>query len=91
MRGKIYKSFGFCIILLISACGSDQSDMAKNDTSTIKNQAQNVTIYRDQWGVPHIHGKTDGDTAFGMGYAQAEDNFDQLELGFIMGVGRSAE
>jgi penicillin amidase len=54
-------------------------------------QSQNVTIYRDQWGVPHIVGKTDGDTAFGMGYAQAEDNFDQLEMGFIIGTGRSAE
>ncbi|MEZ5757507.1 MAG: penicillin acylase family protein [Emcibacteraceae bacterium] len=91
MRGSIFKSFGFGMILLIMACGSDQTNMTNKETNVLKSQAQNVTIYRDQWGVPHIHGKTDGDTAFGMGYAQAEDNFDQLELGFIMGVGRSAE
>ncbi|MDG1437778.1 MAG: penicillin acylase family protein [Emcibacteraceae bacterium] len=61
------------------------------EIDTVNHPSENVTIYRDEWGVPHIHGKTDGDTAFGMGYAQAEDNFDQLERGFIMGIGRSAE
>ncbi len=50
-----------------------------------------VTIYRDAWGVPHIHGKTDKDAAFGMAYAQAEDNFAQLEYNFILAIGRSAE
>ena len=29
-------------------------------------QSENVTIFRDAWGVPHIYGKEDGDTAFGM-------------------------
>ncbi|MDG1859879.1 MAG: penicillin acylase family protein, partial [Emcibacteraceae bacterium] len=62
-----------------------------DDAVVSTHQSENVTIYRDEWGVPHIHGKTDGDAAFGMGYAQAEDNFDQLERGFIMGIGRSAE
>lgn len=54
-------------------------------------QAQAVTIYRDAWGVPHIYGKTDSDAAFGLAYAQAEDNFNQIELNFISAAGRSAE
>ena len=55
-------------------------------------QARNaVTIYRDTYGVPHIYGKTDADTAFGLMYAQAEDNFWQLEEGYIRVLGRSAE
>ncbi|MEI6245506.1 MAG: penicillin acylase family protein, partial [Acidobacteriota bacterium] len=33
--------------------------------------ARNVTITRDDWGIAHIHGKTDADAAFGMIYAQA--------------------
>src|SRR3954449_542411 len=53
--------------------------------------ASPVTIYRDTYGVPHIYGKTDADTAFGLMYAQAEDNFWQLEQGFIRTLGRSAE
>jgi acyl-homoserine-lactone acylase len=34
-----------------------------------------VRIRRDEWGVPHILGKTDADAAFGLAYAQSEDDF----------------
>jgi penicillin amidase len=80
-------------IIILSSCKtpSINDDMKKNEIQTDTHRAQSVTIYRDEWGVPHIHGKTDGDTAFGMGYAQSEDNFLQLELGFIIGTGRAAE
>src|SRR6187455_1822871 len=53
--------------------------------------ATQVTIYRDTWGVPHVFGKTDAATAFGFGYAQAEDNFARLEDNFIRATGRRAE
>ena len=36
------------------------------------------TIYRDEWGVPHIYGKYDTDVAFGLAYANAEDNLDNI-------------
>ena len=35
--------------------------------------ARQVTIHRDEWGVPHIDGPTDEAVVFGFGYAQAED------------------
>jgi acyl-homoserine-lactone acylase len=50
-----------------------------------------VTIYRDTYGVPHIYGKTDASVAFGLMYAQAEDNFWQLEDDYIRALGRAAE
>jgi len=53
--------------------------------------ARQVTIYRDNYGVPHVFGKTDAATAFGFGYAQAEDNFARLEDNFIRATGRRAE
>ncbi|MBL88645.1 MAG: hypothetical protein CMD80_04070, partial [Gammaproteobacteria bacterium] len=31
-------------------------------------------ITRDIYGVPHVHGVTDADAAFGLAYAQAEDD-----------------
>jgi len=34
-------------------------------------QAHNVTIIRDDWGIPHVYGKTDADAVFGLMYAQA--------------------
>ena len=53
--------------------------------------AHDVTIYRDHWGTPHVFGKTDASTIFGFAYAQAEDNFPQLEEDFILAIGRGAE
>ena len=38
-----------------------------------------ATIERDIWGVPHVHGKTDADAAFGLGYAMAEDTWQVIE------------
>jgi len=50
-----------------------------------------VTIYRDSYGIPHVHGLTDAAAAFGFGYAQAEDYFSRLEDNFIRAAGRRAE
>ena len=41
--------------------------------------AWEATIERDYLGVPHIHGKTDADAAFGLAYAQAEDAWPIME------------
>ena len=41
---------------------------------------QNVTIARDQWGVPHIFAKTDPEVAYGLAYAHAEDDFKTIQL-----------
>lgn len=53
--------------------------------------ARSITIHRDTWGVPHILGPTDAACAFGYAYAQAEDNFWQVEDNYIRALGRSAE
>ncbi len=53
--------------------------------------ARDVTIIRDDWGIPHIHGKTDADAVFGLMYAQAEDDFNRVETNFINAMGRLAE
>lgn len=36
---------------------------------------RDVRIVRDTWGVPHIFGKTDADVAYGLAYAESEDDF----------------
>jgi acyl-homoserine lactone acylase PvdQ len=55
------------------------------------NQAKRVTIYRDQWGIPHIYGKTDADAVFGLMYAQCEDDFARVEMNYIEKLGRMSE
>lgn len=54
-------------------------------------RAEGITIIRDDWGVPHIHGATDADAVFGMIYAQAEDDFNRIEVNFLNAQGRLAE
>ncbi|HOK10275.1 MAG TPA: acylase [Candidatus Hydrogenedens sp.] len=48
-----------------------------------------VTIYRDEWGVPHIYGKKDTDVAYGLAYAQCEDDFKTVQDGQILIRGKS--
>lgn len=47
-----------------------------------------VTIARDDFGVPHIFGKTDPDVAYGIAYAHAEDDFSTLQEVVAMTRGR---
>ncbi len=54
-------------------------------------QARNVTITRDDWGIAHVKGKTDADAVFGAIYAQAEDDFNRIEVNYLNSMGRLAE
>ncbi len=50
-----------------------------------------ITIVRDDWGIAHVYGKTDADAVFGMIYAQAEDDFNRIEVNYLNAMGRLAE
>ncbi len=62
-----------------------------NEVLKWQQQAKNVTIIRDNWGIPHVYGKTDADAVFGLLYAQCEDDFKRVELNYIEKLGRKAE
>lgn len=49
--------------------------------------ASAVTIVRDNWGIAHVHGRTDADAVFGMEYAQAEDDFNRVETNYLNALG----
>ena len=61
------------------------------EISRWKQQASQVNIIRDNWGIPHIYGKTDADAVFGLLYAQCEDDFKRVEINYIEKLGRLAE
>lgn len=56
-----------------------------------KHEAQAVTVLRDDWGIAHVHGKTNADAVFGMAYTQAEDDFNRVETNYLTSLGRMAE
>ena len=51
-------------------------------------RSYDVEIVRDEFGVPHINGKTDADTAYGLAFAHAEDDFSTIEDVVAMTRGR---
>jgi acyl-homoserine-lactone acylase len=80
---------------LASTTAAAQSPTAPSpspaDLARWTREAQNVTITRDDWGIPHISGKTDADAVFGLLYAQAEDDFNRVETNYFDALGRAAE
>jgi len=71
-------------LLLIACIFSSFSSLASiSDVARWQEQADQVTITRDTWGIPHVYGKTDADAVFGMIYAQAEDDFKRIELNYL--------
>lgn len=80
------------VFTLVLACAACAPQGVPNDAvAGWERQAQNITIIRDDWGIPHIYGDTDADAVFGMIYAQAEDDFNRIEVNFLNSQGRLAE
>jgi len=79
------------LVLAIFSLSCSQRAIVNEDVVRWERRAQNVTIVRDDWGIPHIHGRTDADAVFGLMYAQAEDDFNRIEVNFLNSQGRLAE
>jgi acyl-homoserine-lactone acylase len=90
-RSKL--GFLFCFSVLtffVPHTAFAQAAARSGERERQERQAQNVTIVRDNWGIPHVHGKTDADAVFGMIYAQAEDDFNRVEGNYLDSLGRGA-
>ena len=79
-----------CLLLALPNCLFAQQ-LSTIEATRCQQQAQQVTIIRDNWGIPHIYGKTDADAVFGLLYAQCEDDFKRIELNYIEKLGRLSE
>ncbi|MEG1023143.1 MAG: penicillin acylase family protein [Flavobacterium sp.] len=77
----------FCCISIFAF----SQNLSKKDIAKLEETAQKVTIIRDNWGIPHIYGKTDAAAVFGLMYAQCEDDFKRVEMNYIEKLGRLSE
>lgn len=75
--------------MVLASCSNDASTVSELDRWQAT--ADRVTISRDKWGIPHVYGPTDADAVFGMMVAQAEDDFNRVEMNFLTAMGRAAE
>jgi acyl-homoserine-lactone acylase len=87
--GSHMKKLSLLVALFAATAQAQQASSA--DVTKWERQAKGINIVRDDWGIAHIHGKTDADAVFGLMYAQAEDDFNRVETNFINSMGRLAE
>jgi acyl-homoserine-lactone acylase len=71
---KMYSSYYLVFLLSFSAIFSQINP-------------KNIEIVRDQYGVPHIYGKTDAEVAYGLAWAHSEDDFKTIQEGYLAGNG----
>src|SRR5215471_17701774 len=90
----VMPKIGLCKLLLFIGV-ADPCLAAPNrgsaEAARLEQQARNVMIVRDDWGIVHVFGKTDADTVFGTLYAQAEDDFNRVETNYVNAMGRLSE
>jgi penicillin G amidase len=60
-------------------------------TETVPGIKSEVSVYRDNYGVPHIYANSDHDAYYAVGYVHAQDRLWQMELIRRAGEGRLSE
>src|SRR5262245_20365301 len=78
------------IAILLAACialqlFTKQATMADADSANGK-----VTIYRDEYGIPHIYAPTHEAGLYASGWAQAEDRLEEILKNYLRGTGEMA-
>jgi acyl-homoserine-lactone acylase len=81
----------YCFLLIVLPLQILAQPFSSSEIESWKQTAQNITIIRDNWGIPHVYGKTDANAVFGLLYAQCEDDFKRVEMNYIEKLGRKAE
>lgn len=96
LHGKLRLTFVLPLLLALGSCAADDADIRSVSVSgpatgdAVHILAEDVTIIRDEFGVPHVFGPTDASVVFGSTYARAEDEFLYMEQAYIKLLGRAA-
>jgi acyl-homoserine lactone acylase PvdQ len=85
------KTLILLVFLFAASSCTEQASQGDEEFERLAAIAARVQIIRDDYGLPHVYGKTDADTVFGMLYAQAEDDLPRVERNYIWAIGRLAE
>ena len=73
-----------CLILSVGGRGS-----TANAADTPADSA--TTVYRDEYGIPHVYAPTLEAASYAIGYAQAEDRLEELLKNYRRAAGTMAE
>lgn len=79
------------LLLLLLPCFLRAQNVTSQEISRWQQQAARITIVEDNYGVPHVYGKTDADAVFGLLYVQCSQNFSRVERNYLEIMGRLSE
>ncbi|REJ76877.1 MAG: acylase [Acidobacteria bacterium] len=91
VRAATTSTPSFSLALLLGSLACSQAPPVDPELVRQQQRAERVTIVRDDFGVPHVYGRSDADAVFGLLYAQAEDDFPRIERNYVWAIGRLAE
>ena len=63
---------------------------ARQSTKSSKVKTDKITIYRDEYGVPHIYAPTHEAGLYASGWAQAEDRLEEILKNYLRDTGEMA-
>ena len=66
-------------------------EVASEEVLTLSELSADVTVYRDQWGIPHIYGYNQCDILFALGYVHAQDRLFQMDMARRLTSGSMSE
>ncbi|HEY4109335.1 penicillin acylase family protein [Puia sp.] len=81
----------FSGLFLTGTVSVSAQEFTAADRQRCEQEASQVTVVRDQWGVPHIYGKTDASVVFGLLYAECQEDIKRVEKNYLEVLGRQAE
>ncbi len=56
------------------------TEVPEYETISSSDLSADVTVYRDEWGIPHIYGNGEKDIMFALGYCHAQDRWFQMDM-----------
>ncbi len=91
MSGRVMAILRALIVFLPMSLGVGDIDAADRGFTTLDVNGEQVRIYRDDFGVPHIFAETNRGLFVAYGYTVAQDRLWQLEINRRAARGRLAE
>jgi hypothetical protein len=82
--------FGCALWALHATAAPAAPDSSADAWQAAAPPAGSVAIYRDDWGVPHVHAAREEDGYFGLGYAVAQDDLEDVLRQIAIGRGETA-
>lgn len=82
---------GIALAVAAAALAAAGQAPSQQEIARWQQEARQVTITRDDWGIAHVHGATDAEAVFGMEYTQAEDDFNRVETNYLNALGWLAQ